>query len=756
MSSLFKKIIAIFVCVAHLFQVSYAAGLLPGTESCVAEPSLQCVDDKPCKTLGGVTVCLNGAAGAPVGASFVPDTCWEYEKSYTCKRYVDTCARYSSDPNCEQQGAPTCGTDAMGQPMVDASGNCIYSTTSYKCTNPANNPVTEQTYTTNSCNQAYSIENQSCIQELVTQVLTPGTACTPGALLAEKTVSRTGGPVSGKDRIRFRAICDTSGSLTFKVHAWGGSGSCTSEQTFTTAKTITSNETKATVRPHWGGSCKTTSVNVLAGSTCNGTNCSFNFTVGSSSSINLTFTEPLGPTTVTENWTDGCGGMSAEPSCNLQDTVCVEGVNETRIIGGVPITKACWKYQKNFACEQYTDGCTAYSTNPACVQSSSTCQTDAVGNPILNLAGSCGSLANEYTCADVMPTYAEVDSQSNCNLGDMSNLDWTIPSNSAAGDFVEAVTTQEFARQIVEYGKNDENGFTNIFAGEPYGCREGSFGLRNCCDADTQGSAQSNNDILSSLAGSAAMSAFTSEAGLAIAKGSTYVYDTLVMADAAVPEFINTALASGMENSMQFSSGIGAFGFGTSATAAGGVFGGASSIAIPNTGLYFNPYALALAVAIQVIMQAMSCNEEEMNLAKLQSKNLCHYVGQYCSSKIMVLGQQVGCNETTDSYCCYNGLLAKAIQEGAHEQLGLSWGSAENPNCSGLSIDQITNLDFSSGEMKNALEPFKQEIMSTYQSRTAPYLQNGTVKGYVQQGAADNSHELCLQRQQMDPTTVCN
>jgi len=355
-----------------------------------------------------------------------------------------------------------------------------------------------------------------------------------------------------------------------------------------------------------------------------------------------------------------------------------------------------------------------------------------------------------------MPTQAELESQSNCNLGDLSNLDWTIPSNSAAGDFIEAVTTQEFARQIVEYGTNDENGFSNIFEGEPYGCREGSLGLRNCCDADTEGSAKSNNDVLTSIAGSAAMSAFTSEAGQAVAKGSTYVYDTLVAADMNVPEFVNNALAAGMENSAQMSSGIGAFGFGTSASAAGGVFGASSSMAIGNTGLYFNPYALALAVAIQVIMQAMSCNEEEMNLAKLQSKNLCYRVGQYCSSKIMVLGKQVGCNETTDSFCCYNGLLAKAIQVGAHEQLGLSWGSPENPDCRGLSIDQITQLDFSSEVMKSALEPFKQEIMSTYQNRTAPYLQNGTVKGYIQEGAGDNSRELCLQRQKMDPQTVCN
>lgn len=764
MRSLFKKIIAIFFCVAHLFQVSYAAGLLPNTTSCVPEPSSQCVDNQPCKTRGGVTVCLDGAASAPPGASFVPDTCWEYEKTYSCQRYVDTCSRYSSDANCVQQGPKTCGTDGSGLPMVNAAGDCTYFKTDYKCSNPENNPEAVQTYTDGSCTQSYEPENKSCYQDVVPHV-NLAAACEPGTILNEKTVSRTGGPMSGPDLIRFRAMCDMSGSLTFAVHAWGGSGSCASEQTFTTPKNILSNSHIATVTPHWSSTCQTNNVNVIAGSTCDGTTCNFKFTVGASSVINLTFAEPSGVTSVTDTLVDGCGGIAAEPSCVHQETACAEGVGETRMIDGQAITRACWKYEKKYACEQFVDTCTPYTTNAACVPSAPpACNTDASGNPIVDAAGNCTSVINQYTCADPIPTHAEVESHASCNLGDIaSSMSWTIPTNSAQADFVEAATTQEFARQLVAYGKNDENGIKDLFVGQPYGCREGSFGLRNCCDPDDVGPAMDNNQVMNGILQDAAMSAVAPYAGQAVSVGSMYVYDTLGTAlvdtmPGFVADGVTNTLQNGMNNTIGAGGGIGAFGFGTSASAAGGLFGGGASVSVGSIAgnpIFFNPYALAFAVAIQVVMQAMSCNEEEISLAKFRSKNLCQHVGQYCSSKIMVLGVQVGCNETTDSYCCYNGLLAKGIQEGAHAQLGLSWGSPESPDCRGLTMEQITQIDFSSPEMTSAMGSFKEEIMNKYNANAGKYLSDGTVKGYMEVGTRDNAQTLCLQRQKLDPSTVC-
>lgn len=340
--------------------------------------------------------------------------------------------------------------------------------------------------------------------------------------------------------------------------------------------------------------------------------------------------------------------------------------------------------------------------------------------------------------------------------GNMNGLDWSTSRESSANDFVLAVTGQEFARQLALYGTKDGGGIDNLFPGHPLGCTEGYGGLKNCCKS-SGGGAASNNSIAKNIGMSVGMGALQQGAGYAAAKGSMYVFDTIIT---HAPEYltpgINSMLTSGANNMSQFT-GFGAFGFGTTAEAAGGMFfGGGSSVAVGNTGLYFNPYALAAAIAIQIVMEALSCTQDEMDLARARQENLCVNVGSYCSKKIMVLGKQVGCLETTDSFCCYNGQLGKAVAVGSHEQLGLSWGSPKSPNCKGLTVEQLTSLDFNSPAMQKAMEPFKQEIMSSYEKNIAPNLSNGAVTGLMSGKADTNSKSLCLQRQKFDPKTVCN
>jgi conjugal transfer mating pair stabilization protein TraN len=222
--------------------------------------------------------------------------------------------------------------------------------------------------------------------------------------------------------------------------------------------------------------------------------------------------------------------------------------------------------------------------------------------------------------------------------------------------------------------------------------------------------------------------------------------------------------------------GFGAFGFGTTAASAEGMAGtlGGSSVtsstlAITSDGsiaavgeagfseaaVYFNPYALAAAVAIQLIMDAMSCTQDELDLANAKSKNFCHYVGSYCSKEIKVLGKVVGCLETSQTYCCYNGLLGKAIEEGAHQQLGISWGSPKSPACGGLSVAQLQALDFTTPAMAAFMAPFQEEIMAGFNSSVSPSLANGTVSTAAQTSATSKSAALCLQSQKQNPSIVC-
>ncbi|NJM44652.1 MAG: conjugal transfer protein TraN, partial [Brachymonas sp.] len=90
-------------------------------------------------------------------------------------------------------------------------------------------------------------------------------------------------------------------------------------------------------------------------------------------------------------------------------------------------------------------------------------------------------------------------------------------------------------------------------------------------------------------------------------------------------------------------------------------------------------------------------------LAMKRGQNLCHYVGTYCSQKI--LG---ACVSRKQTYCCFNSRLARIVQEQGRTQLGRDWGGAKTPNCSGLSAEDFEKLDFS----KMDLGEFAQEIMA--------------------------------------------
>lgn len=94
------------------------------------------------------------------------------------------------------------------------------------------------------------------------------------------------------------------------------------------------------------------------------------------------------------------------------------------------------------------------------------------------------------------------------------------------------------------------------------------------------------------------------------------------------------------------------------------------------------------------------CTEEEKQLAVAAVKNKrCVKIGRYCHKKRLKI-----CVERRDSYCCYGSQLARILQEIAHQQLGISWGSADNPHCDRLTVSQLSQLNFDT--------PFAQQKLS--------------------------------------------
>jgi len=82
-----------------------------------------------------------------------------------------------------------------------------------------------------------------------------------------------------------------------------------------------------------------------------------------------------------------------------------------------------------------------------------------------------------------------------------------------------------------------------------------------------------------------------------------------------------------------------------------------------------------------------SCSVDERKLQDLREKNLCVYVGKTTSGNKPF-------HVNKHKFCCFSNMLNKVFQVEARKQLGMSFGSGEHPDCRGLTLSEITRLDF--------------------------------------------------------------
>ena len=123
-----------------------------------------------------------------------------------------------------------------------------------------------------------------------------------------------------------------------------------------------------------------------------------------------------------------------------------------------------------------------------------------------------------------------------------------------------------------------------------------------------------------------------------------------------------------------------------------------------------------------------SCKESEVQLAQLQAKKLCHYVGSYCSQKVPLAGT---CLKTTKTYCCFNSKISRIIVEQGRNQLGVDWGSPQSPECKGLTADELQKLQFDKMDLSEIASDIAAQATQPNQS----YIENKvskTLEGYGQ------------------------
>ncbi len=362
-----------------------------------------------------------------------------------------------------------------------------------------------------------------------------------------------------------------------------------------------------------------------------------------------------------------CDQYANNRNCTLAGHRCTEP-GGTRNINGLDVHKDCWAWTDDYVCADTAlkSDCDGLKQDKNCTLKDSAC-LDTLP------AGQCGLQEHLYTC--LTQSAKETDRQI---CGDQICIGGRCQTNIAPadGDFGRVVSGLEAQRQV---GMYIDPTTLKIFGGEKSSCTKKLGGMVDCCKATTKG-ANTNNSMLTQGA-QAGVKYIGGEAVKTL--GSAYLFDALSSTGAGTQALNFFGLTKG------YSFGDTPFSF----------YGVSWS---PVAGFGFDPYSLAIQVAIQVITQYMQCKQEDNLLSMRKGQDLCTRVGSYCGSK------QLGvCLEKKEGYCCFNSMLSRIINEQGRPQLGRGWGKPENPDCTGFLIDDFTKLDF--GQMD--LSEFYQSIL---------------------------------------------
>ncbi|HBC7138589.1 TPA: conjugal transfer mating pair stabilization protein TraN [Proteus mirabilis] len=389
----------------------------------------------------------------------------------------------------------------------------------------------------------------------------------------------------------------------------------------------------------------------------------------------------------------------------------------------------CWTDpQGETHCPVNTGGnlnsCQMYEDNPQCGFISSECIDGAEGS-----SGKCYVFKDTYDCGtDISIPTLEKETTYQCGgpircMGD-DCLDIT---KSQSTDFARASAllnaaqfmTQDMSCTGQNYDDNptgEENVMCSAFAGEAGECKIAVGGVSDCCEKPTNISfADYLNLIMAVPKLDGAVMGLSD--GSAV-KGAYQVLRDPVMSGwteitqpfASYIENISGAVDSFLQPVQQFAQEtIGALkeqitkltseALGNaSATGAAGVpagvpesmteqiLGQQGAAMLSTVMTVYTVYVVSM-VMIQMIWK---CEEKEFTMNAKRALNSCTYVGSYCKSK--VLG---ACVEERESYCCFNSPLSRIIQEQVRPQLGLNFGDARTPQCGGIPLDRIADIDWS-------------------------------------------------------------
>ncbi|MDP3706141.1 MAG: conjugal transfer protein TraN [Legionellaceae bacterium] len=184
---------------------------------------------------------------------------------------------------------------------------------------------------------------------------------------------------------------------------------------------------------------------------------------------------------VVEHWSDD-DGMDAS-DCRMKDTIfcvpdlvntCIEP-NQTKIIQGVPVTRACWGHEETYQClSNTTTTCTPF-LDQGCSNTASTCETFTGEH--------CDVMSRTFQCTNKIcfPDKEVCSPSVGCADGscDLTFVDVSDDINEGVSRLgTVAGTAQEVATNQVQSQQ------PGIFRGGMQECEKYMWGMRDCCTDD--------------------------------------------------------------------------------------------------------------------------------------------------------------------------------------------------------------------------------------------------------------------------------
>jgi conjugal transfer mating pair stabilization protein TraN len=103
----------------------------------------------------------------------------------------------------------------------------------------------------------------------------------------------------------------------------------------------------------------------------------------------------------------------------------------------------------------------------------------------------------------------------------------------------------------------------------------------------------------------------------------------------------------------------------------------------------------------------VKCNDEEKKLAQDRKNRLAIKLGKYCAHKVPLTGI---CTSHHERYCVFKSKQARIIQEqGRRKQLRIGFGSAESPNCQGITPEKMQQIKFDQIDFSELYDDLKQK-----------------------------------------------